>query len=278
MSTTDTDMGAAMRRAGFDTGSRLYAVMAHSLAEDGCDMARSSKALWQELLGDEELRTAGMMALLSVPLADMVGAVIGMSGKGQHRVADEGHGGGAPPRQQNGGGAGHHVSAENGQGVLAGPSPTERETGAMPNAPKGQASTAPARGLSEGRRAAKGYMALKSARAVSHLGWLANATIPQGPRIIDLRWRDVPPMVDRMRRELGKNAQVTVALMAIEAQGKKQGVFPPDDHWIDHMPTDITRFISDRTEKDTLGEMAVDWFNAYGRTMLNTMMEDSHAT
>jgi len=193
-----------------------------------------------------------MMAILSAVDADMQG----MPGVAQGAFAESGQPIDAHIRQQNGGGAGRHGVAENGQADESRPPP---------------------KGLSKSRREAKGYMALKSARAVSHLGWLANATIPQGPRIIDLRWRDVAPMVKRMRRELGKNAQVTVALMAIEAHGHKLGVVPPDSHWIDHMPADLTRYISDKTEKDALGEMAVDWFNLYGRTMLKTIMETGNA-
>ena len=65
--------------------------------------------------------------------------------------------------------------------------------------------------------------------------------------------------------------------MGSEANGSKQGVITPDDHWIDHRPPELTRFISDRTEKEALGEMALDWFNAYGRTMLKTMVGVSDA-
>ncbi len=268
MQPNETAMSAALKRSGFDTGTRLHAVMARIWADEKGDQARAPKALWAALEADTELRMQAMLALLSVPAEDMHG----MPGEGQRMVADQGQASLAPARQQNGGGAGQDASAEVGHHGPARPFPQSREKGARRLVPQGQNGFAPAREPSAAARAAKGRVALKSARAVANLGWLADAVIPQGPRIIDLRWRDVPEMVARMRGELGKNAQITVALMAIEANGNRQGVIPPDDHWIDHMPPELTRFISDRTEKEALGEMAVEWFSAYGHTMLKTMI------
>ncbi len=122
MSTTDTDMGAAMKRAGFNSGVRLHAVASHCLAESGGDMARFGKALWRELVADEELRMSAMMAFHDAVEADMQG----MSGKGQWKSADSGQFDDAQPRQQNGGGAGRGGFADNGQLEHARPSPTSK--------------------------------------------------------------------------------------------------------------------------------------------------------
>ena len=159
----ETALGAALKRSGFDIGTRLHAVMARILADEKGDDARAPRALWAALeAADTELRMEAMRALLSVPAGDMQG----MPGEGHMTSASQGHAASAPARQQNGGGAGQIEVADEGQLASARPSPQSREVGAIVAVLKGQDSLAPAREPSAAQRRAKGRAVLKAAETV----------------------------------------------------------------------------------------------------------------
>lgn len=170
---TETALAAAFRRAGFDVGSRLGAVVMEVWRSENGDRARFAKTLWARLHADTELRMAAMQAFADV-------AAYEMSGEGHFCPADEAGLGMPSARQQNGGGAGHLARADDGQPSTARPSPqtsggegqngradeatrplpsaaaASREAGANGRVPEGHSTRAPAREPTVSqRRAAK---------------------------------------------------------------------------------------------------------------------------
>ena len=200
MQPNETAMGAALKRSGFDTGTRLYAVASRIWADEKGDEARAPRALWAALEADTELRMEAMRALLSVPAGDMQGKM----GEGHMTSASQGHASPAPARQQNGGGAGHCSRAEDGQSRPARPSPQSREVGATVRELKGQPVYAPAREPSAAAVAAKGRAVLKAAETVMDS---FRITMRQGSMeaVGDIRVSRYPALL----RQLGKRAWVS---------------------------------------------------------------------
>jgi len=176
-----------------------------------------------------------------------------MPGGGQFRDAEEGQMVFASARRQDGDAADAHVPKGHSSGAA---SPHEPGRGHAKAAEQGQKeSAAPRPGRpSAAHLSAAARVAKQSARAVSaEMGWLANATIPGGPPMRDLRWRDLRGMARRQIGEAATHGRYAIALMAILKEGEKRlGQPDPDSRWIDDLPAEAVRKISAETEADVL--------------------------
>jgi len=176
-----------------------------------------------------------------------------MPGGGQRESAEEGQSSAAPARRQGGDAA---------DGLLPGgrrssaASPHEPGRGQARCAKQGQQSfAAPRPGRpSAAHLSAAARVAKQSARAVSaEMGWLADATIPGGPPMRDLRWRDLRGMARRQIGEAATHGRYAIALMAILKEGEKRlGQPDPDSRWIDDLPPEVIARISAETKADVL--------------------------
>lgn len=154
-----TAISDAFIAAGFFGGSRLGATVSRIWQEADGDRARASKALWNALNADTEIREEAMQAFFDA-----------MRGGGHIGAAQKGHATDAPAHtEQPGTGqtgnaqAGHRAASRS---RLANAGKPASETGAVEGLPKGHANSSPAREPSRGAVTAAAMVARKAAQTV----------------------------------------------------------------------------------------------------------------
>jgi hypothetical protein len=288
--TTETAIGFELRRVGFDTRSRVYAVAARLLRDAHGSEAKAGRDLWDTLHADAELRKEAMGLLVGVVAADMKG----LPGEGQLHGAEKGQMSNAFVRQLNGDGAGQKACADQGHQLSACPSPTERsgeglkrsadmaenrlpstvahhrETGGQNGrAEKASHGVPPAR---EPRKPGAGALtpaARKAAQAVEVKGWLDNFQIPDGPELMSLPWGSARPMAERMVREAGARAHAGIILTAIVKEVEDSGK-PASSHQTigEIVGEPMRRNLERRLHPDVIRPMAAQWCGSMGQVAI----------
>lgn len=278
MAQHETVMGAALKRAGFDTGSRLGAVVLRVWKDEAGDRARFGRALWARLHADTELQAAAMQAFADVAVSEM-------SDGGHATASRSGQGLSAPVRQQNGDGAGQREDAGEGQQDIVRPSPTSREAGATYRASKDRAPLAPAREPSDARR--KGIVAAHKAAAVAvnrRIDWLGRLYTDKGRPIVDLTVDEIEVAVKRLRHASGlhisrlvSTGHVAIVLRKIKERVDAQGVAPPGSRWVDILTQDDIDQIEREWTKENVTKETVKHLSSMNEQAIEMLLEQNNA-
>lgn len=300
MDMQETAIAAALRRAGFETGSRLHAAVVSCLRNEGGDRARAAKALSGALMRDSEIRDHLAALVVNAVAGDMQGTSVGGHSAGAYagqpavspdRRQNAGASSAAPNGQiviapaANGDGAGHRPRATDGHPTGARSSPASREAGAALHMPKGSARTAPAREPSAARRAGIIAAHRSAAAAVNRrLGWLGDLYTDRGRPIVDLTVGDIDGVVKRLRHASGlhisrlvSTGHVAIVLRKIKDRVDAHGVAPPNARWVDILSQGDIDQIEQEWTKEKVGKEAVRHLSSMNEHALEMLLEQNNA-
>lgn len=263
----ETALGAAMKRAGVGTvESKLRAILKNAKG----DRAKAARSVWARLRDDGAFRNEVAVFLMEMTADELQGEATENVPKGHGPIASslqterEGEADIMVAKGQTFGANSSQPIAGDGHATFAGNGHSEVAEVREPTVSQAGRILRLARPAGAGALRAAAFSARQSVRGES---WLLNYQIPDGPRLLSLRWGEVLPMAKRMVREVGHRGFAAVLLRAIHAEGEKIGKMPEDGTVESTLPPAIIAKLSEELSPDKAVAEARAWIKSQSESV-----------